>query len=111
MVRRACVYLSDGSPRIYESDRSFDRFVSTYLFDLLSPDFMDQRLSEGRRLLVPEGKLCLRSMTFAANHCRVRFAGLATVVSDQSDIGGANRRCRPGSFMSDDRHRPVLVAV
>ena len=64
---RACVRQSDGSPRIPEPDRSFDRFVSTYVFDLLSPDFIDQLLSEARRLLVPGGKLCLVSMTFGAS--------------------------------------------
>jgi ubiquinone/menaquinone biosynthesis C-methylase UbiE len=60
---RARVYQSDGSPRIEESDRSFDRFVSTYVFDLLAPDFMAQLLSEARRLLAPGGRLCLVSLT------------------------------------------------
>jgi hypothetical protein len=58
---------SDGTPRITEPDHCFDRFVSTYVFDLLAPDFIDQLLSEVRRLLVPEGKLCLVSMTFGAS--------------------------------------------
>jgi ubiquinone/menaquinone biosynthesis C-methylase UbiE len=64
---RARVYQSEGSPRISEPDRSFDRFVSTYVFDLLSPDFIDQLLSEAHRLLLPGGKLCLVSMTFGAS--------------------------------------------
>jgi len=64
---RARVYQSDGSPRIPEPDSSFDRFVSTYVFDLLAPDFIDQLLSEARRLLVPGGKLCLVSMTFGTS--------------------------------------------
>lgn len=64
---RAHVHQSDGSPRIAEPDRSFDRFVSTYVFDLLAPDFIDQLLSEAHRLLVPGGKLCLVSMTFGAS--------------------------------------------
>jgi ubiquinone/menaquinone biosynthesis C-methylase UbiE len=65
--KRARVHQSDGSPRIPEPDRSFDRFVSTYVFDLLPPDFIDQLLSEARRLLVPEGRLCLVSMTFGVS--------------------------------------------
>jgi len=64
---RARVLQSDGSPCIPEPDRSFDRFVSTYVFDLLSPDFIDQLLSEAHRLLLPGGKLCLVSMTFGAS--------------------------------------------
>ena len=64
---RARVLQSDGSPCIPEPDRSFDRFVSTYVFDLLCPDFIDQLLSEAHRLLLPGGKLCLVSMTFGAS--------------------------------------------
>jgi ubiquinone/menaquinone biosynthesis C-methylase UbiE len=65
---RARIHQSDGSPRIAEPDRSFDRFVSTYVLDLLSPGFIDQLLSEAHRLLVPGGKLCLVSMTLGATH-------------------------------------------
>jgi SAM-dependent methyltransferase len=61
---RARVQQSDGSPRVPESDHALDRFVSTYVFDLLAPGFIDRLLSEAHRLLVPGGKLCLVSMTF-----------------------------------------------
>jgi SAM-dependent methyltransferase len=64
---RARIYQSDGSPRVPELDRRFDCFLSTYVFDLLAPDFIDQLLSEAHRLLVPKGKLCLVSMTFGAS--------------------------------------------
>ena len=64
---RARVYQTDGSPRIPEPDGSVDRFVSTYVFDLLAPDFIDQLLSEAHRVLVPGGKLCLVSMTFGTS--------------------------------------------
>jgi ubiquinone/menaquinone biosynthesis C-methylase UbiE len=64
---RSRVYQSDGSPRIVEPERRFDRFVSTYVFDILAPDFISQLLSEAHRLLVPGGKLCLVSMTFGAS--------------------------------------------
>ena len=61
---RARVYQTDGSPRIPEPDHTFDRFISTYVLDLLAPDFIEQLLSEGRRLLVPGGRLCLVSLAF-----------------------------------------------
>ncbi len=64
---RALVDQSDGTPSIHEPNRNFDRFVSTYVFDLLVPDFIDQLLSEAHRLLAPGGKLCLVSMTFGAS--------------------------------------------
>lgn len=71
---RARVHQSDGSQHIAEADRSFDRFVSTYVFDLLAPDFIDQLLSEAYRVLTPEGKLCLVSLTLGGS-------GMADVVS------------------------------
>jgi len=61
---QARVYQTDGSPRIPEADSSFDRFVSTYVLDLLAPDFIERLLPEAHRVLVPGGKLCLVSMTF-----------------------------------------------
>jgi ubiquinone/menaquinone biosynthesis C-methylase UbiE len=64
---RARVYQTDGSPRIPEPDHTFDRFVSTYVFCLLAPNFIAQLLSEAHRLLVPGGELCLVSMTFGAS--------------------------------------------
>ena len=64
---RARVYQTDGSPRIPEPDNSFDRFVSTYVLDLLAPDFIEQLVPEAHRVLVPGGKLCLVSMTFGAS--------------------------------------------
>ena len=86
---RARVYQSDGSPRIPEPDSTFDHFVSTYVLDLLAPDFIDQLLSEAHRLLVPGGKLCLVSMTFGASPllpCSV--LGMATLVAAQSGHRG-----------------------
>ena len=64
---RARVDQSDGTPCITQPDHSFDRFVSTYVFDLLAPDFVHRLLSEAHRVLVPGGKLCLVSMTFGAS--------------------------------------------
>ena len=64
---RARVYQGDGSPHISQPDLSFDRFISTYVFDLLAPDFIERLLSEAHRVLVPGGKLCLVSMTFGAS--------------------------------------------
>ena len=64
---RARVDQGDGTPRLTEPDHSFDRFVSTYVFDLLAPDFIHQLLSEAHRVLVPGGTVCLVSMTFGAS--------------------------------------------
>jgi ubiquinone/menaquinone biosynthesis C-methylase UbiE len=64
---RARVYQANGSTRIPEPDQTFDRFVSTYVLDLLAPEFIEQLLSEGRRLLVPGGRLCLASLAYGTS--------------------------------------------
>jgi hypothetical protein len=64
---RAGVRQSDGSRHLAEPDHSFDRFVSTYVFDLPVREVIDQPLSEAHRLLVRGSKLCLVSMTFGAS--------------------------------------------
>ena len=47
-------------------DASFDRFVATYVLDLLSPDDIQIVLEEAHRLLAPDGLLCLASLTTGA---------------------------------------------
>lgn len=64
---RARVYQTDGSPRAPEPEHTFDCFVSTYVLDLVAPDFIEQLLSEAHRLLVPEGRLCLVSLAFGTS--------------------------------------------
>ncbi len=60
---RAEVRLSDGRAAIQEPDAGADRFVSTYVLDLLSAVQIDEVLKEARRLLQPQGLLCLISLT------------------------------------------------
>ena len=105
-TERTRVYLSDGSPRIPERDHSFDRFISTYVFDILPADFIDQLLQEAGRLLVPEGKLCLASMTFGATPLsRAVCCGWQRVWQFRPGIVGG---CRPillsGYLSSESRN-------
>ena len=60
---RAEVRLSDGSPRLPVPDGDFDRFVATYVFDLLGPDYQAQVLAEAHRILRPDGLLCTVGLT------------------------------------------------
>jgi ubiquinone/menaquinone biosynthesis C-methylase UbiE len=60
---RAQVALSDGAIRFPCSDHSIDCIVSTYVLDLLSESDIQRCFSESRRVLVPDGKLCLASLT------------------------------------------------
>lgn len=63
---RARIDLTDGSTRLWPADGEFDRFVCTYVLDLLSPDDTETLLGEAHRILRPGGLLCLASLTFGA---------------------------------------------
>jgi SAM-dependent methyltransferase len=60
---RAKVQQADGTGRLPYANGAFDRFVATYAFDLLSEAVVVDVVSEARRLLRPNGKLCVVSST------------------------------------------------
>ena len=60
---RAEVRQSDGMAHIDVADGTFDRFISTYVFDLLSDDEIKAVLNEAHRILRPDGLLGLASLT------------------------------------------------
>jgi len=60
---RATVGLSDGSMRLPAPDGSCDRIVCTYVLDLLSADDIVAFLGEARRILTPDGMLCVVNLT------------------------------------------------
>jgi ubiquinone/menaquinone biosynthesis C-methylase UbiE len=61
---RAKVRQTDGAPTVSLQDAQCDRFVSTYVLDLLSVEDARAVIAEARRVLVPDGRLCLASLTF-----------------------------------------------
>lgn len=90
---RADVRRSDGSPRLAVADGSCDRFLSTYVLDLLSEDDIRTALSEARRVLAPGGRLCLASLTFGTGIASRAVCRLWSAVHARrpSWVGG----CRP----------------
>jgi SAM-dependent methyltransferase len=60
---RASVVLTDGGPPALEPAASFDRFVSNFVFDLLSEADIAAVVSEAHRMLRPGGLLCLASLS------------------------------------------------
>lgn len=60
---RAAVRLTDGSPVVAAPDGGFDRFVSTYVLDLLSREDIAAVLGEAHRVLAAGGRLCVVSLT------------------------------------------------
>jgi ubiquinone/menaquinone biosynthesis C-methylase UbiE len=63
---RATVEVSFGAMHLPCSDARFDRFVATYVLDLLAPEDIRRLLPETGRVLVPGGLICLVSLTFGA---------------------------------------------
>ncbi|OBH88698.1 class I SAM-dependent methyltransferase [Mycobacterium sp. E2733] len=60
---RAKVVESDGTLPLPAADRSADRFIAAYVFDLLRHDYAAQVIEEAHRLLIPGGLACLTSLT------------------------------------------------
>lgn len=60
---RVEVLLTNDALKFDLPDTSVDRFVTNYVLDLLSPDDIRQVLTEAYRLLKPEGRLCVVSLT------------------------------------------------
>ncbi len=61
--RRAEVRQSPGGPHIDVADGTIDRFICTYVFDLLPDDDIRAVLTEARRILTPDGLIGIVSLT------------------------------------------------
>ncbi len=60
---RATVRQTDGAPRLDLADACADRFIATYVLDLLSEEDIRSVLAEAHRVLAPGGRLGLASLT------------------------------------------------
>ena len=93
---RASVCLTDGTLSLPLADSCCDRFISTYVLDLLSPSDIALVVQEANRILVPGGKLCLVSLTHGATPVGRMAERLWTAVFRHNPwyVGG----CRPISI-------------
>jgi SAM-dependent methyltransferase len=112
---RAQVLLSEGGPPIDEPPESHDRFVSNYVFDLLSEADIRSVLREAQRMLRPGGLVCLAGLSTGVGPLSRGVAGLWSWVQSRrpSLVGG----CRPIDllpFLPESawqlRHHAKLVA-
>ncbi len=62
-AERAKVVLVDGSLPLPADDGFADRVLSTFVFDLLDDAYARAVVDEFRRILAPDGRLCLASLT------------------------------------------------
>lgn len=90
---RAEVRRTSGSPHLAVPAGGFDRFVATYVLDLLSDEDMRATLREAYRVLSPDGLLCLANLTEGATPWARVVTGLwkATYAVSPAWVGG----CRP----------------
>jgi ubiquinone/menaquinone biosynthesis C-methylase UbiE len=73
---RAEVQLSVGGPLTHERSEGYDRWVSTFVFDLLSGEEIDQVLADAHRMLARGGRLCLAGLTNGVGPCSRAVARL-----------------------------------
>jgi SAM-dependent methyltransferase len=90
---RAVVRRSDGSPALALPADGFDRFVSTYVLDLLSTEMIAGVLAEAWRALAVDGRLCLVSLADGRSPLSRLVSGAWKMVhaARPSLVGG----CRP----------------
>ena len=90
---RAVVELSNGTTELPFPDKSFDRFVSNYVLDILSESEINRIFSEANRILRKNGLICLTSLTFGENFLTRPISNLWNFIHTKNAklVGG----CRP----------------
>jgi len=112
---RAMVTQSTTKVDVPAGDNSIDRFVSTYVFDLLPQAAAKEVLEEGHRALQADGLLCLASITHGTNflsHAVMDIWGW--VFSQKPSLVGGCRPTELTELLSADqwqiRHQSVVIA-
>jgi len=90
---RAEAELTDGGPPLGEPSAAYDRFISTYVLDLLPEDEIAVVLREAGRILGPGGLLCLCGLSSGSGLVSRTVAKAWTMLHGLSPalVGG----CRP----------------
>jgi SAM-dependent methyltransferase len=90
---RVSVQRVDGQPPLAQPSDRFDRFMALYVFDLLEESLARALVDEARRLLVPNGRLCLVSLTNGSSPTSRALCAAWNRVFDAAPklVGG----CRP----------------
>jgi selT/selW/selH-like putative selenoprotein len=90
---RAAVEEADGTTGLPYADGQFDRFIATYVFDLLPLSSIGSMLREAHRALSPKGKLCIVTSTEGVGPLSRMISKIWKAVYDRRPglVGG----CRP----------------
>ncbi len=90
---QAAVAAASGGPTLPLENASIDRFLSTYVFDLLPEAAQRELISEAKRALRPDGLLCLAGVTNGVSRFSRVVMGIWQWVFSRNPswVGG----CRP----------------
>ncbi|GMR15992.1 MAG: class I SAM-dependent methyltransferase [Gammaproteobacteria bacterium] len=90
---RAKCHINKGKPIIDLPEHYADRFIATYVLDLLTGKDIETLLNEAYRILLPGGYLCLASLTHGVSliSCIVEIIWNSLYRLKPSIVGG----CRP----------------
>ncbi len=111
---RAEIRKTDGTPRLDAADASCDRFLSTYVLDLLSADDIGVVLAEAHRVTTPGGRLGLVSLTHGCTApSRALMWIWARIHGMKPALVGGCRPLRVGEFLAAAhwrvQHRNVVT--
>lgn len=99
---RARAQQTSGAMLLPAADGSFDRFLSTYVLDLLSADDIRRLLREAHRILQPDGILVLASLTHGRRpHERLLEALWRTAFAVRPAAVGGCRPINVGAFVTE----------
>lgn len=111
---RARVLQTDGTPAVPLRDGTCDRFLGIYVLDLLSPEDARAVVAEAHRVLDPQGRLCLASLTFGQGAFSRAISRLWTTVHRvRPQLVGGCRPIRLLDYLGDGwhvLHREVVCA-
>ncbi len=90
---RAEIRQTHGAPGLVVPDAAFERFLATYVFDLLEPEYSRRLLAEAHRVLIGGGLLCTVNLTHGLGRFSRSVSRLWSSICDRSPwvVGG----CRP----------------
>ncbi len=112
---RVELLLADGSLRLPFNAGEFDRFLATYVLDLLSPEDIRLVLDEAQRVLAPGGLLCLISLTHGRGWAGKLIArAWAWVWSQHPALVGGCRALKLSAYLPEDwklEHNTVVSSA
>jgi ubiquinone/menaquinone biosynthesis C-methylase UbiE len=112
---RAEMRQTDGTPGLPVPDASSDRFLATYVFDLLDPVYSRRLIAEAHRVLIPGGLLCTVNLTHGMKGFSRFVSRLWSSVCDRwPRLVGGCRPIRVAEHLEPERwrvrHRGAVVS-